>query len=65
MSTYIYIYVYIYTYKYVYTLASIASHPPTPQAAADGAKKIRCHVMTDGRDVPDGTGVDFIEALEG
>lgn len=32
------------------------------KAAEDGAKKIRCHVMTDGRDVPDNTGIGFIEA---
>eukprot|EP00967_Tisochrysis_lutea_P098833 scaffold146297_cov26-Tisochrysis_lutea.AAC.3 len=34
------------------------------RAAADGAKRIRCHVLTDGRDVPDNTGVGFIQALE-
>lgn len=34
------------------------------RAAADGAKRIRCHVLTDGRDVPDGTSIAFIEALE-
>jgi 2,3-bisphosphoglycerate-independent phosphoglycerate mutase len=34
------------------------------QAAADGAKKIRLHVLTDGRDVPDNTGAEYIEQLE-
>ena len=33
-------------------------------AAADGAKKIRLHVLTDGRDVPDNTGAEYIEQLE-
>ena len=30
-------------------------------AAANGAKKIRVHVLTDGRDVPDGSSVSYIE----
>lgn len=34
------------------------------QAAADGAKKIRLHVLTDGRDVPDDSGAEYIETLE-
>jgi 2,3-bisphosphoglycerate-independent phosphoglycerate mutase len=34
------------------------------RAASDGAKKIRCHVLTDGRDVHDGTSIGFLEALE-
>jgi len=34
------------------------------QAAADGAAKIRLHVLTDGRDVPDNTGAEYIETLE-
>ena len=34
------------------------------QAAADGARKIYLHVLTDGRDVPDGTGGEYIETLE-
>lgn len=29
-----------------------------------GAKKIRVHVLTDGRDVVDGTSVGFAETLE-
>ena len=33
-------------------------------AAERGAKKIRVHVLTDGRDVPDGTSVRFVEELE-
>ena len=34
------------------------------EAAADGAKRIRLHIMTDGRDVPDNTGAEYIETLE-
>ena len=34
------------------------------QAAADGAKKIRLHILTDGRDVPDNTGEEYITTLE-
>ncbi|CAK0780495.1 Phosphoglucomutase-1 [Coccomyxa viridis] len=33
-------------------------------AARDGAKRIRVHILTDGRDVPDGTSVKFVEQLE-
>lgn len=33
-------------------------------AAARGARHIRMHVLTDGRDVPDGTSVGFVEQLE-
>ena len=33
-------------------------------AVERGAKKIRCHVLTDGRDVPDGSSIKFIEELE-
>ena len=33
-------------------------------AASDGAKRIRLHVLTDGRDVPDNTGAEYIENLE-
>lgn len=33
-------------------------------AAEHGAKRIRVHVLTDGRDVIDGTSVGFVEALE-
>lgn len=33
-------------------------------AAERGAKSIRCHVLTDGRDVPDGSSVKFVEQLE-
>lgn len=33
-------------------------------AAKDGAKKIRLHVLYDGRDVPDGSSVKFTEDLE-
>lgn len=33
-------------------------------AAKDGAKRIRVHVLTDGRDVPDGSGIKFIQELE-
>lgn len=34
-------------------------------AAERGAKKIRVHILTDGRDVPDGSSVRFVEELEG
>ena len=34
------------------------------QAAADGAKIIRLHVLTDGRDVPDNTGEEYIATLQ-
>ena len=33
-------------------------------AAKRGAKKIRLHVLTDGRDVPDGSSIKFIQELE-
>jgi len=33
-------------------------------AVAHGAKKIRCHILTDGRDVPDGSSIKFVEELE-
>ena len=33
-------------------------------AAARGAKKIRVHILTDGRDVPDGSSIKFAEDLE-
>eukprot|EP01023_Acetabularia_acetabulum_P034930 TRINITY_DN3286_c0_g1_i5.p1 TRINITY_DN3286_c0_g1~~TRINITY_DN3286_c0_g1_i5.p1 ORF type:complete len:560 (+),score=123.28 TRINITY_DN3286_c0_g1_i5:81-1760(+) len=33
-------------------------------AAEKGAKKMRCHVLSDGRDVPDGSFIGFVEALE-
>jgi 2,3-bisphosphoglycerate-independent phosphoglycerate mutase len=33
-------------------------------AAARGAKKIRVHILTDGRDVPDGSSLNFIKDLE-
>uniref|UniRef100_A0A0E0A0T6 phosphoglycerate mutase (2,3-diphosphoglycerate-independent) n=1 Tax=Oryza glumipatula TaxID=40148 RepID=A0A0E0A0T6_9ORYZ len=33
-------------------------------ASANGAKKIRVHILTDGRDVLDGTSVGFVETLE-
>jgi 2,3-bisphosphoglycerate-independent phosphoglycerate mutase len=33
-------------------------------AAARGAKKICVHVLTDGRDVPDGSSLKFVEELE-
>jgi len=33
-------------------------------AAADGAKRIRVHVLLDGRDVPDGTCIKFTQELE-
>jgi 2,3-bisphosphoglycerate-independent phosphoglycerate mutase len=33
-------------------------------AAERGAKRIRVHILTDGRDVPDGSGVKFVAALE-
>jgi 2,3-bisphosphoglycerate-independent phosphoglycerate mutase len=29
-----------------------------------GAKRIRVHVLTDGRDVPDGSSVTFVQQLE-
>eukprot|EP00308_Calcidiscus_leptoporus_P000574 CAMPEP_0119373428 /NCGR_PEP_ID=MMETSP1334-20130426/25641_1 /TAXON_ID=127549 /ORGANISM="Calcidiscus leptoporus, Strain RCC1130" /LENGTH=552 /DNA_ID=CAMNT_0007391213 /DNA_START=56 /DNA_END=1714 /DNA_ORIENTATION=- len=34
------------------------------QAAKEGAHKIRLHVLTDGRDVPDGSGAKFLADLE-
>mmetsp|Transcript_20693 Transcript_20693/g.37063 ORF Transcript_20693/g.37063 Transcript_20693/m.37063 type:complete len:493 (-) Transcript_20693:423-1901(-) len=34
-------------------------------AAERGAKKIRIHLLTDGRDVPDGSSSRFVEELEG
>lgn len=33
-------------------------------AADHGAKRIRVHVLTDGRDVLDGSSVGFVETLE-
>ncbi|KAL6535637.1 hypothetical protein OROMI_027011 [Orobanche minor] len=33
-------------------------------ASERGAKKIRVHILTDGRDVPDGSSVGFVETLE-
>ncbi|KAJ7529766.1 hypothetical protein O6H91_15G064600 [Diphasiastrum complanatum] len=33
-------------------------------SAANGAKKIRVHILTDGRDVLDGSSVGFVEQLE-
>ncbi|KAK9842452.1 hypothetical protein WJX81_000771 [Elliptochloris bilobata] len=33
-------------------------------AARDGAKRIRVHMLTDGRDVPDGSSVKYTEELE-
>lgn len=33
-------------------------------AAEKGAKKIRVHILTDGRDVPDGSSIKFTEELE-
>ncbi|XP_057971146.1 2,3-bisphosphoglycerate-independent phosphoglycerate mutase [Malania oleifera] len=33
-------------------------------ASEQGAKKIRVHILTDGRDVVDGTSVGFVETLE-
>eukprot|EP00798_Chlamydomonas_sp_ICE-L_P003889 gene3889-13955_t len=33
-------------------------------AANGGAKKIRVHILTDGRDVPDGSSLDYIAKLE-
>ena len=34
------------------------------QAAKQGAKRIRLHVLTDGRDVPDGSSIQYMERLE-
>jgi hypothetical protein len=34
-------------------------------AAQRGAKRVRLHVLTDGRDVPDGSSLKFVEELEG
>lgn len=34
-------------------------------AAERGAKKIRVHILTDGRDVLDGSSIGFVETLEG
>lgn len=39
-------------------------HAVIRHCAADGAKRIRCHVLLDGRDVPDGTSKKFSEELE-
>ena len=33
-------------------------------AVEHGAKRIRVHILTDGRDVPDGTGVKFAQQLQ-
>lgn len=33
-------------------------------AVERGAKKLRVHVLTDGRDVPDGSSLKFVETLE-
>ena len=33
-------------------------------AAARGAKRVRVHVLTDGRDVPDGSSIKFVAELE-
>jgi len=33
-------------------------------AAEDGVKRIRCHILLDGRDVPDGSSVQYVESLE-
>lgn len=33
-------------------------------AAANGARRIRVHILTDGRDVLDGTSIEFVEQLE-
>ncbi|GIL59808.1 hypothetical protein Vafri_14526 [Volvox africanus] len=33
-------------------------------AAARGAQRIRCHILTDGRDVPDGSSVKYVAELE-
>ena len=33
-------------------------------AAEHGAKRIRVHILTDGRDVPDGSSIQFIQQLE-
>ena len=33
-------------------------------ASEHGAKRIRVHILTDGRDVLDGTSVGFVETLE-
>jgi 2,3-bisphosphoglycerate-independent phosphoglycerate mutase len=32
-------------------------------AVADGCKKLRLHVLTDGRDVPDGTSREYMSTL--
>ncbi|KAG5490837.1 hypothetical protein JKF63_00959 [Porcisia hertigi] len=39
-------------------------YPIIEQAAKDGAKRIRLHVLYDGRDVPDGSSFRFTEELE-
>eukprot|EP01024_Parvocaulis_polyphysoides_P033640 TRINITY_DN2987_c0_g2_i2.p1 TRINITY_DN2987_c0_g2~~TRINITY_DN2987_c0_g2_i2.p1 ORF type:complete len:454 (-),score=91.43 TRINITY_DN2987_c0_g2_i2:285-1646(-) len=33
-------------------------------AAEKGAKKLRCHVLADGRDVPDGSFIGFVDSLQ-
>lgn len=39
-------------------------YPIIKYSAANGAKRIRVHVLTDGRDVPDGSSYQFIAELE-
>ncbi|KAG5489839.1 hypothetical protein GH5_00722 [Leishmania sp. Ghana 2012 LV757] len=40
-------------------------YPIIEHAVKDGAKRIRVHVLYDGRDVPDGTSFRFTDELEG
>ncbi len=43
----------------------IRGHHAALQGAVErGAKKIRVHILTDGRDVPDGSSIKFIQELE-
>lgn len=39
--------------------------PLTPSGAVErGAKRVRVHVLTDGRDVPDGSSAQFVQQLQ-
>ena len=33
-------------------------------AVADGCKRMRLHVLTDGRDVPDGSSIEYMAQLQ-
>ena len=44
--------------------ASLPSRAIPRGAVERGAKRIRVHVLTDGRDVPDGSSITFVQQLE-